>query len=386
LVPGLEWTLPKDDVRGFVEAFNVLGMGSAFFHASATSLGYEIDNRPIDFFALLFVQSTLSSIPFNPILHEIRLPTDEPRQYTAAGFIDRMSEMVAEQSVYEWEETLQAFNAPDYYLTFGAYVGIALDVLFLEQPDKTDNLITLLGSLLLSPEQVLFLTEDFLPEFRREVSSKTAFGGQDRATFSNHFMGALMKMVYAFYWQENIIDGTHLDDVEKIQVGAEMLPVFNALANSVTGFTHVDAEFQQSLNVYPGDAKCRAEQPHSIWHEQSGNGLVDLALVANYADQIIRNPTEDGMTIDAGLLYCLADNDCLDQITNPDGTTSIDTGKIINCVQPIPIINPRPPCQDKMNLGGILACIPSCPVSETSCQVNCILDNTQLGVTVVPRK
>jgi hypothetical protein len=27
--------------------------------------------------------------------------------------------------------------------------------------------------------------------------------------------------------------------------------------------------------------------------------LVDLALVANYADQIFRKPTEDGMTIDA---------------------------------------------------------------------------------------
>jgi hypothetical protein len=63
-------------------------------------------------------------------------------------------------------------------------------------------------------------------------------------------------------------------------------------------------EFQQSINVYPGDAKCRAEQPHSIWHEQSGNGLVDLALVANYADQIFRNPTEDGMTID-GVCFSL---------------------------------------------------------------------------------
>jgi hypothetical protein len=162
----------------YVEALNVLGMGSAFFHASATSLGYQIDNRPIDFFALLFVQSTLSSIPFNPILHDIRLPTDEPRQYSAVGFIDKLSEMVASQSVYEWEETLKAFNAPDYYLTFGAYAGIALDVLFLEQPDKTDNLIRVLGSLLLLPEQVQFLTDEFLPELRREVTSKKALGGQ----------------------------------------------------------------------------------------------------------------------------------------------------------------------------------------------------------------
>ncbi len=85
-------------------------------------------------------------------------------------------------------------------------------------------------------------------------------------------------------------------------------------------------------------------------------------------------------------MYCLADNDCIAQVSNPDGSTSIDTAKLIKCVQPIPIVNPRPPCQEKMNLSGILACIPACPSTDTACQVNCILDNADLGVTVVPRE
>ena len=105
-----------------------------------------------------------------------------------------------------------------------------------------------------------------------------------------------------------------------------------------------------------------------------------------HAGQIIRNPTDDGMTIDAGLLHCLSDSDCIDVVLNPDGTSNVDTGKLINCVQPNPVINPRPPCRDKANLGGALACIPTYPADETACQANCILDNAELGVKVVPRQ
>jgi hypothetical protein len=377
---GLEWTLPKEYVRGFVEVYNILGMGSAFFHASSTSVGAAIDVVPIDFFALLFVQSSLSSIPFNPILHEIRMPTDEPRQHTAPGFVDAMTEMVSEKSVYEWDAILRNFNAPDQYLTFGAFVSIGIDVLFLDRPDLATDLVELLGGLILNPDQVSFLTEQYMPEFRRVVSSQIPIGGQDRAELSNQFIGTVMKMIYAFYWQEQIVDRDHLDDAEAIARGAEMQPVLNALANEITGFQHVDMEFQQSIDVYPADAKCRAEQPHSIWHEQSGNGLVDMALVSQFADSILRNPQDDGKTLEPGLLFCLVENDCL------EGVADGDFGSVINCIQRIPFINPNPPCDDKVNAVGLLGCVPGCDESDTLCLVNCVVDNADIGVTVVDRQ
>jgi hypothetical protein len=380
LTDGLEWTLPKEFVRGFVEVYNILGMGSAFFHASSTSVGGAIDVVPIDFFALLFVQSSLSSIEFNPILHELRLPSETPRQHTAPGFVDAMTEMVTEKSVYEWNAILRAFNAPDQYLTFGAFVAIGIDVLFLDQPERATELVQLLGSAILRPEQVVFLTDTYMPEFRAVVTSQMAIGGEDRAVLANQFIGTVMKMAYAFYWQEQIVDRDHLDDAEAIARGAEMQPVFNAIANDITGFTHVDLEFQQSIDVYPGDAKCRAEQPHSIWHEQSGNGLVDMALVAQFADQMLRNPVDDGMTLETGLLGCLVENDCL------EGVADGDFGSIINCIQRIPLINPNPPCDEKVNTISLLACIPGCDEGDTFCQVNCVVANADLGVTAVPRQ
>jgi len=380
LTDDLKWTLPKEYVRGFVEVYNILGMGSAFFHASDTSVGAAIDVVPIDFFALLFVQSALSSIEFNPILHEIRLPSETPRQYTAPGFVDAMTEMVTEKSVYEWDAILRNFNAPDQYLTFGAFVAMGVDMLFLDRPDLSSNLVEFLGSLILTPSQVEFLTESYLPEFRRVVTSQVAIGGQDRADLCNKFIGTVIKMMYAFYWQEQIVDRDHLDDTEAIQRGAEMQPVVNALANEITGFTHVDMEFQASIDVYPADAKCRSEQPHSIWHEQSGNGLVDMALVSQFADQILRNPNDDGNTLEAGLIFCLVENDCL------DGVVDGEYGSIINCIQRIPFLNPNPPCSDKVNAGALLLCVPGCDESDTMCLVNCVVDNAEIGVNVVPRE
>jgi hypothetical protein len=378
-VQGLEWTLPEEIVRGYVEVYNALGVGSAFFHASNTAVGGAIDVKPIEFFALMFLQGALSSIPFNPILHEIRLPTDTPHQFTGAGFTDQMTEMISTKSVYEWERILSSFNSPDYYLGFGAFVTVGIDVLFLDRPDLAVTLIETLGALILKPDQVLFLTEHFMPEFRREVSSKIPMGGADRATLANQFIGTVMKMIYAFYWQEQIVDRDHLDDPEAVARGAVMMPVLNALANDISGFVFVDQDVQQSINVYPGDSKCRAQQPHSIWHEQSGNGLVDMGLVSQFADSMLRNPNDDGKTLDVGLIGCLVENDCL------AGVVDGNYGEIINCIQRIPFINPNPPCGDKVNAVGLLGCVASCTESDTRCLVECVVDNAQIGVIVVDR-
>jgi len=66
-------------------------------------------------------------------------------------------------------------------------------------------------------------------------------------------------------------------------IGAYMTAVVNKIANQMTGFNReeADPDFQFSYNVYPGDGICSVEQPHSKWHEESANGLVDVALLTN---------------------------------------------------------------------------------------------------------
>jgi hypothetical protein len=375
------WTLEGEYVQAFVEVYNILGMGSAFFHASNTAVGAEIDVVPIQAFALLFVQSSLSSFPDNPILKEIRSPSDPALRFPSYGYVDFMTEMINEKSVYDWLGELKSLDLPNYYLTFSGFVVIGLDIMFIDNPELADTVTKFLASLILNDAQTAFLIDEYLPEFRRvRASEGITFGGEDRKTLGNMFVGTVLKMVYAFYWQEAIVPGPHISDPEAIARGAEMLPVVNALANQLTGFYHVDEEFQQSINVFPGDARCRAEQGHAIWQEESGNGLVDMALVAQFVDSVFRSSEDDNMTIEAGLVFCLIENDCL------DGVMDGDFANVLGCIQRIPILNPNPPCGDKVDTVALLGCIPGCAEGETECLASCVMDNAEIGVKVVPRR
>ena len=64
------------------------------------------------------------------------------------------------------------------------------------------------------------------------------------------------------------------------------MPFVNRVINFITGFNHPDKNVQNSINIYPGDDRCRVEEPHSKWHEESANGLLDLMFLADYLHEI----------------------------------------------------------------------------------------------------
>jgi len=41
------------------------------------------------------------------------------------------------------------------------------------------------------------------------------------------------------------------------------------------------------MDVYPGDDKCRGYSPHALWHEESANGLLEIALLADYFNGVV---------------------------------------------------------------------------------------------------
>ena len=63
------------------------------------------------------------------------------------------------------------------------------------------------------------------------------------------------------------------------------------MANLLTGFVHTDKDAQSCTNVYPGDSRCRVQQPHSKWHEESANGLTDLAFLADALHAAMSKPS-----------------------------------------------------------------------------------------------
>ena len=96
-----------------------------------------------------------------------------------------------------------------------------------------------------------------------------------------------MKLLYAFSFQEQIIPISLLMKPLPNEIGAILLPSWNKLASDISGVPQLDEYINESSDVYPGDFKCRGYSPHALWHEESANGLLELALLADYINGVI---------------------------------------------------------------------------------------------------
>jgi hypothetical protein len=96
------------------------------------------------------------------------------------------------------------------------------------------------------------------------------------------------------------------------------MPRVNALANQLTGYSRKDdRRIQEGIDIYPGDQECRfGNLPHAKWHEQSGNGLIDLLLFCDDMKAVLedtKKPWEADPAVgaDIQLLQCIEENQCL---------------------------------------------------------------------------
>lgn len=97
-----------------------------------------------------------------------------------------------------------------------------------------------------------------------------------------------MKILYAFIWQEFFIKATFLYNPVGLRLGAGFLPLWNEVADRIGGFHNPDSNVRLSKDVYPGDSYCRTWSPHSLWHEQSANGLLELIYFGDYVNYVIK--------------------------------------------------------------------------------------------------
>lgn len=68
-----------------------------------------------------------------------------------------------------------------------------------------------------------------------------------------------------------------------------MASVVNFVADLFTMFPQTDTDVNRSVNVYPGQATCKYQQGHSIWHEMSSNGLLDLVYLCDYIHSLTKD-------------------------------------------------------------------------------------------------
>ena len=107
-------------------------------------------------------------------------------------------------------------------------------------------------------------------------------------------VGVIIKILFAFLYQEKELPGFitgFFDRPVMIRIGAWLIPFVNGLADALTGFKQTDHDVNHSIDVYPGHSFCKNDQPHSIWHEVSANGLLDLVYLCDHTKYLMQRNT-----------------------------------------------------------------------------------------------
>lgn len=165
------------------------------------------------------------------MLNEISLT---PRNKTGVQVSEDLVTMFYEKPVFQWAEVLDTADLPHvYYRTFAALISTAM-ALILNEFAIVTFIISFLVHILIPKVDAEFITDHYLPElgkqFPRTVSS------DDRKALAYNMGGMLIKIGYAFMWQEYFIPLKFLYNDTGLELGAEALTYVNSFANRVSGF------------------------------------------------------------------------------------------------------------------------------------------------------
>ncbi|XP_023321882.1 uncharacterized protein LOC111696503 [Eurytemora carolleeae] len=302
------WSMPKENVRALLQGFATLTMGSSFWHGSHTYLGNVADNRFIDIVSYVAHQAMVDNLPTeSSIVKELSLTS---RSGSAVQATQGLTELFITTPVENWTQAILDLDVPDYYLTFSGLVctfftllldDTLADILIPElmnlfnlclvctfftlllDDTLADILIPELMNLFNLPEeQREFIFNFYLPEIRN-ATSHIELNEVEKGELQGNIASTMIKLIYAFLWQEYVISESafFLNPVTNV-VGSTMIKYVNRYANSLSTFPIYDQEMQDGGDVYPGSDRCNPQEPHSKWHLESANGLLDLIFLADY--------------------------------------------------------------------------------------------------------
>lgn len=172
----------------------------------------------------------------------------------------------------------------DYFSTFGAIASTYISLLlpgFIVTP-----IMGVLANAILPSEEQTWLMQNYLPEIVKATENNST-PLTERLNLIIIFSGVLLKLIFAFVFQEKFLPIPGFETHPAILIGGSLIPYLNGIADSLTGFQQTDANVNESQFVYPGQAKCKHDQGHSIWHEVSANGLLDLMFFCDHMSQLI---------------------------------------------------------------------------------------------------
>jgi hypothetical protein len=270
--------MPTATMTALRSAMNTLAAGSAFFHGSGTTLGDLLDDTPIGQIALTSYQAAVYPLARSTIIADIS-PTPVGVNGTDLAF--NQSLILANSSnLYLWKGRIGAMYQPDYIVVFGANV-ILIARLTLPAEFVTKCLPIFASLFELSPNETDFLLHHYDPAIQQAYQQQGIAPSKTVAlALLARGIGTVIKLMYAFVWQEGVFKGPYLRSESANRFGGELMPLVNLLADSLTGYYH-PADVRTGVEVYPGDSVCRNLVAHAKWHEESANGLVDLIYLTD---------------------------------------------------------------------------------------------------------
>merc|ERR1712033_105321 len=97
-----------------------------------------------------------------------------------------------------------------------------------------------------------FIFDVYLPEIRAGTAD-VSLGFLEHAQFQLNTVGTLVKLIYAFLWQEYALtDADIFLDPEVNQLGYTFMVSVNKFADFLTDFPMLDADLQKGSGIYPG--------------------------------------------------------------------------------------------------------------------------------------
>lgn len=257
-------------------SFTTLAMGSAFWHGSHTYDGYSFDNNMIAVISYLAHQASVSYLPASSVLTEL---SSTPRTKTGIQVSDDLTTMFYEKKVDEWAEVLDTCDIPhEYYITFAAIFSTVSSVMFPWL--VVEHLINGLCGFLIPPADAAFIKNEYLPALKPAVAN-IKVSSSDVMDLAKKVAGVLIKIAYAFVWQEFFVPLPFLYNSLGLHIGAWLSVPINHFASELSGYPQTDKYVTSGKNLYPGQDKCKVSSAHALWHEESANGFLEIVLLAD---------------------------------------------------------------------------------------------------------
>lgn len=99
-----KWSIDDPALRGLVQAFSYAGPASFLMHSSGTNVGGIVDNESIHHMALIAHQASLQSLPYDPVLHDLK---ETPASYSGQQSVAEAFRIFLEEPIADWDTLIK---------------------------------------------------------------------------------------------------------------------------------------------------------------------------------------------------------------------------------------------------------------------------------------